>query len=93
MLEYDSKHMYIDDENVYHFAAASSKQGEYTFRIEDEKVYVFKGIGSSAFDCIPSTIASDRDSKTPTNFDQYKLAVSQVAEHVATCKLLDVDIK
>ena len=87
--EYDSMHMYIDDNNIHHFASTTSKQGECSFRIQDGSVYVFEGTGTNDHDSVPTTIISDRYD-VPTDIGQYIAAVKPVANFVNKCKNITV---
>lgn len=88
--QYDCCHMYIDDDNVNHYAAASSKQGERTVRIQQGNAYHFVGTGSNWDDCVPTTIASDRIPNIQPDINGYISSVKHTANFEKKTKAIIV---
>lgn len=88
VMSFDAPHMYLDDDNIFHWEAQPAKEDEVSIRIYGSQIYLFNGLGNEEWkNSVPGSTIFDKSPYYTFNLIDYVNAVSPSAELITNFTL------
>lgn len=88
VMSFDAPHMYLDDDNIFHWEAQPAKEDEVSIRIYESQIYLFNGLGNEEWkNSVPGSTIFDKSPYYTFNLIDYVNTVSPSAELITNFTL------